>query len=316
MTVDPEDDKVAAAFASFRAESAAQFPPPPVNELLGRAPAAQRRRRLVSLAAVVGACTAVTAGGFAVASTIGPIAFGPQPADETTTIAETSASEEAPTLSIGDPASPQSAGDEGETPTTAPLSESFIVIPENAEWDAAPDEWSQDCGTGPQEADLETWTITADTGWRINDSAQDPGTAAGDYQYEYGTLLDLDADGAHDDVLLELACGDTASGVGAFTWVESESTLELIAWVWEPEGSDTTVDIQSVEDGVIGLGGYESHPETWSAEYVWDPAAEDFVVVEDEATSEPTPTESATSSAPSETPTADESTAAASSSGS
>lgn len=66
-----DDAAVKAAFAAYKADAPRAFEPPPVDDLIMSSPASLRKRRLASLAAVVGACTAVTAGGFAVAQTIG-----------------------------------------------------------------------------------------------------------------------------------------------------------------------------------------------------------------------------------------------------
>lgn len=309
MTIDPEDEKVAAAFASLRAESASHFPPPPVNELLGRGPAALRRRRLVSLAAVVGACTAVTAGGFAVAQTLGPLSGGPDTTASSAAVSETPDPDDEGTTRLGDPASPHVGESGDETATVAPEDGSVIVIDPAAWWENSPDAWGGYCATGPLPFDTESWTIGGESGWHLVDPAPDPEIAtAHDYVHDYGRPLDLDADGDADDVLLELGCDTVATGVAAFTWDETGTNLHLLGWVWEPEGSSESVDIQLVADGVITLGGYDEHPKTWQTRYQWD--GEAFAPVEDAATAEPTPTESAHSpTPPAETPTSDDATA-------
>lgn len=305
MTIDPEDEQVAAAFASLKAESSAHFPPPPVNELIMRGPAALRRRRLVSLAAVFGACTAVTAGGFAVAQTLGPLSGGPAPADNGTAGIVTSTADASPSFEIGDPESRPVGESDEDADTTAPDGEPVIEIEPAAWWADTPDAWGTYCESGPQPFDAESWTITGESGWKIMDPAQDPDiTDATDHVHDYDRPLDLDADGDKDDVLLELGCDEVATGVAAFTWDEAGTGLHLLGWVWEPEGSSETVDIRLVADGVITLGGYDEKPETWQDRYRWD--GEAFALLPDDAPDEPTPEETATSPAPSETPTAED----------
>jgi hypothetical protein len=307
MTVDPDDDKVAAAFASFKAESAAQFPPPPVNELLGRAPAAQRRRRLVSLAAIVGACTAVTAGGFAVAQTIGPIAFGPEPSGTGGTSAQVSESDEATSFSIGDPASPQSSG--GEAPTETPVipAETTLVITDPGEYDDA-------CTGGSLGLDVEDWSFTDETPWAI---VFDPEAGV------EPVLGDVNGDGA-DDVVTVLECRPADSedvftvGVAAFSWNEDGTSLEQLGWVWEPKTLTSTVAVTAIEEGVVVVDAANpGYPEyTGEFRYVWDAEAEAFSLVETEEPTEATPSESTSSPDPAETPTADESAQSTASSGS
>jgi hypothetical protein len=306
MTFDPEDDKVAAAFASLKADAAAQFPPPPVNELLGRAPAAQRRRRLVSLAAVVGACTAVTAGGFAVAQTIGPIAFGPEPSGTGNTSAEVSETDDTTSFSIGDPASPQSTGDEAPTETPVIPAETTLVITD-------PGEYGDACADGSLGLDVEDWTFTDETPWAI---AFDPAGVG-------PVLGDVNGDGA-DDVVTVLECrpADTEDaftvGVAAFSWNEDGTSLEQLGWVWEPKTLTSTVAVTAVEEGVVVVDASNpGYPEfTGEFQYAWDAEAEAFSLVEAEEPTEPTPSESTSSPAPAETPTADESTQSTDSSGS
>lgn len=314
MTIDPEDEKVAAAFASLKAESAAHFPPPPVNELIMRGPAALRRRRLVSLAAVVGACTAVTAGGFAVAQTLGPLSGGPDATTSTSAATDTAEPEGDGSTRLGDPASPHVDESGDESASTGPEGEPVLVIEPNYWWDDAPNAWSKNCATGPVPFDPETWEITGDSAWDLLDPAPDPEhpNATG-YVHDYDEPLDLDADGDADDVLLELGCDTLASGVAMFTWDETGTRLELADWVWEPEGAET-VDIQNVADGVISLGGHTADQEPWHQRFKWDAELGEIEPIVDDATEEPTPDDETTSSPePDETPTAAETTPSASS---
>jgi hypothetical protein len=306
MTIDPEDEKVAAAFASLKAESSAHFPPPPVNELIMRGPAALRRRRLVSLAAVVGACTAVTAGGFAVAQTLGPLTGGPDAAATTSAVVDSAEPEGDGTTIIGDPASPDSDEPGDETATTGPEGEPVLVIEPNYWWDGAPDAWSAGCETGPVPFDPETWQITGDSLWDIVDPASSTGLpSSSSYLHDYDQPLDLDADGDADDVLLELGCDTLATGVALFTWDESGTSLELVDWVWEPEGAQT-VEIQGVADGVITLGGYSADQEPWQKRYQWDTGLGEIEPIVDDPTTDPTPDETTSSPEPGETPTTSE----------
>jgi hypothetical protein len=311
MTIDPEDEKVAAAFASLKAESSAHFPPPPVNELIMRGPASLRRRRLVSLAAVVGACTAVTAGGFAVAQTLGPLSGGPETATSSAAVTGTAEIDGDGTTRLGDPASPHvtETGDESATP--GPEGEPVLVIEPNYWWDDAPNAWSKGCETGPQPFDPQTWKITDDSAWDIVDPAPDPEHPnATDYVHDYDEPLDLDADGDADDVLLELGCDKLATGVALFTWDETGTRLELVDWVWEPEGA-ATVDIQLVADGVISLGGHTAEGEPWHKRYEWDTELGEIEPIQEDATADPTPDATTSSPAPTETPTVEETTPAA-----
>lgn len=307
MTFDPEDDQVAAAFASLKADAAAQFPPPPVNELLGRAPAAKRRRQLVSLAAVVGACTAVTAGGFAVAQTIGPIAFGPEPPGAGSTSVEAATSDETPSYSLGDPVSPHASGGEDPTETPAIPTETTLVITD-------PGEYGDACADVSLGLNVEDWTFTDETPWAIVFDAE---TGVGP------VLGDVNNDGA-DDVSAVLECRPEGAeavytaGVAAFAWNEDGTSLEQLGWVWEPKTLTSTVAITAIEEGVVVVDAVNpGYPEqTGEFRYVWDPEAEVFSPVETEEPTEPTPTESESSPAPAETPTADESAASTDSSGS
>ncbi|MDN3241042.1 hypothetical protein [Glycomyces tritici] len=305
MTFDPDDDKVTAAFASLRADAAAQFPPPPVNELLGRAPAAKRRRRLVSLAAIAGACTAVTAGGFAVAQTIGPIAFGPEPSDNESASVEVATSDETPSFSIGDPASPHASGGEEPAEETEIPAETTLVITD-------PGEYGDACADVSLGLNVEDWTFTDETPWAIASGAG------------VGPVLgDVDGDGG-DDVAAVLECRPEGTddvftvGVAAFSWNEDGTSLEQLGWVWEPKALTSTVAISSITDGVVTVDAVNpGHPDqTGSFQYVWNADTGSFAPVEHEAPTSPVPSESSSSPAPNETPTADESAAATASSGS
>lgn len=298
MTVDPEDDQVRAAFASLKAESSAHFPPPPVNELIMRGPAALRRRKLVSLAAIVGACTAVTAGGFAVAQTLGPLAGGPESSDDGNKAVATSPSGETPSFDIGDPASPES--DEHESPSEQPSipAETTLVVTD-------PGEYGDACAAESLGLNVEDWTFTDETPWSIVFDAE-----AG-----VGPVLgDVDGDGV-DDVAAVLECrpegGDVLTvGVSAFSWNEDGTSLEQLGWVWEPHTLKASVAITSIEDGVITVEAADpTYPEhTGEFQYVWDAETGDFTAVEDDATTEPEPDESPSSPSPDETPTAGETT--------
>lgn len=305
MTVDPEDDKVAAAFASFKAESAAQFPPPPVNELLGRAPAAQRRRRLVSLAAIVGACTAVTAGGFAVAQTIGPIAFGPEPSGTENSSMQVSESDETTSFSIGDPASPHASGGEEPTETAAIPAETTLVITD-------PGDFGDACTAVSLGLNVEDWTFSDETAWRIA------------FDDERGPVLgDVNGDGA-DDVTAVLECRPDDSdivfyaGVAAFSWNEDGTSLEQLGWVWEPYSIEGTVSAVAVADGVITVDAQDTSSPAYTGEfkYSWDPEAEAFAPVATEEPTETPTTETTSSPLPAETPTTEESAQSTASSGS
>lgn len=307
MTFDPDDDKVAAAFASLKADSAAQFPPPPVNELLGRAPAAKRRRRLVSLAAIAGACTAVTAGGFAVAQTIGPIAFGPEPSDGESTSVEASTSDETPSFSIGDPASPHASGGEEPTEEAEIPAETTLVITD-------PGEYGDACADVSLGLNVEDWTFTDETPWAI----------AFDAEAGVGPVLgDVDGDGG-DDVAAVLECRPEGAddvftaGVAAFSWNEDGTSLEQLGWVWEPKALTSTVAITSIAEGVVTVDAVNpGHPDqTGSFQYVWNAGTGSFAPVEHDAPTSPAPSESSSSPAPHESPTADESAAPTASSGS
>ncbi|THV27586.1 hypothetical protein [Glycomyces paridis] len=293
MTTDPhEDAAVAAAFANLRAASSEQFPPPPVDELIMRGPAALRRRRLVSLAAVLGACTAVTAGGFAVAQTLGPLTGGAGTTGTGAATVTAPASDDSPSASPGDGASPQT--DEGAAPTTTPAAPAddlaALIVEGPFEGD-----WAEPCGSGPQEADFTTWVITAETGWSITAVAEG----------------DADGDGEPDTVLA-LTC-DGRTGVAAFAMqdADDEQVLASFAWVWQPDGDHEATGIAAVEDGSVTVEGTDAADAAWTVHYEWD--GEAFVLVEAPATTDPTPTESTTSASPAETPSTDAAAASTSS---
>jgi len=296
MTIEPHEDDaaVAAAFASLRSASAAHFPPPPVDELIMRGPAALRRRRLVSLAAVVGACTAVTAGGFAVAQTLGPLYGGPD-AGENGAVVDTSTEEGSPSVSIGDPVTPGGPGGQSTMSTPPPPADDLeaLIITGPFEGD-----WAESCTIGSQDADFESWEITADTGWSIASVAEG----------------DADGDGEN-DTLLALTC-EEQTGVAAFTMEEDADGNPVLAsfgWVWQPDGAHELTAITAVEDGTVAIEVLDEAEAAWAVRYEWDGDA--FVIVDDTATNEPTASESPTSEAPDETPTTDAGTTASTSSG-
>jgi len=297
MTIEPrEDDQaVAAAFASLNAASAEHFPPPPVDELIMRGPASLRRRRLVSLAAVVGACTAVTAGGFAVAQTLGPLTGGSDSDNNGPAIQSTSTEDGTANLPHGGPNDPQSEGGVETTAVPAPPGEDLEVLVIDGPFEG---DWAETCVSGPQTADFEAWAITADTGWSITAVAEG----------------DVDGDDVVEQILA-LTCGEQ-TGVAAFTTEEDEDEDPVLAsfgWVWQPDGTHEVTAITAVEDGTVALEGLDEADAAWTDRYLWD--GEAFVVVDDTATAEPTESESSSSPAPDETPTTD-STSAATSSGS
>ncbi|MCD0444790.1 hypothetical protein LO763_14315 [Glycomyces sp. A-F 0318] len=300
MSIEPHDDDraVAAAFASLKAESGAHFPPPPVDDLIMRGPAALRRRRLVSLAAVVGACTAVTAGGFAVAQTLGPLAGGPESTDAGGAVVETS-SDEAPSASPYDPASPGMSGGESAASTPSPPAGGLEALVVDGPFEG---DWAASCATGVQTADFDSWKITGDTGWSI------AGVAEGD----------ADGDGEY-DTILALRC-DEKIGVAAFTMEEDADEGPVLAsfgWVWQPDGEHELTAVTEVEDGVVAIEGLDEAGEAWTARYEWDGEAEAFVLVDDGPTTEPTPDDETSSSpVPSETPTTDAGASASTTSGS
>ncbi|WP_030144553.1 hypothetical protein [Glycomyces sp. NRRL B-16210] len=296
MTDEPLDDEaVAAAFAEMKAAAAAQFPPPPVHEMLMRGPAALRRRRLVSLAAVLGACTAVTAGGFAVAQTLGPLTGGINPAGPGSANVGSSASDDEPSSWPGETTTPE--GEPGETVTTTPAAPADHI---EALWVNGPLEgdWAASCATGPQEADFTAWEITADSGWSISAVAEG----------------DADGDGTNDTVLALTCAGRT--GVAAFSMQHGDTgpVLASFGWVWQPAGADDLVAIDLVEDGGVALEGTDGAAAPWADRYEWD--GEEFVHVDEPEADEPSPTETSASPTPSETPTATDGAAASSSSGS
>lgn len=248
---EPGDEAITAAFAAYRADAPSAFPPPSVDDLIMSGPAALRRRRLVSLAAVLGACTAVTAGGFAVAQTIGSLPKEPEQGTSAGVAQEPSSSEHEPGTQPGDPATPEP---DGEAPTTEATG-----APEGTGQVLDLEGWTGACAGGTFGIDTETWEFTDETAWTV---AAD---AAGD----------LDGDGAAETVLA-LSC-DGATGVAAFT--AAEDGLDHLAWVWQPDESQRFSEITGVDDGVITLQGLGASASTWTARYEWD--GESFVAIDE-----------------------------------
>jgi hypothetical protein len=288
---DREHETVKAAFESLKAESAAHFPPPPVDELIMRGPASLRRRRLVSLAAVVGACTAVTAGGFAVAQTLGPLKGEPDAAESSNGPVSSSEADDGPT---GNPGSPSSDEDDDDTATTftpAPPADDIEALLIEGPFEG---EWAKDCAPGLQDADFESWEITGDTGWSIAFAAEG----------------DADGDGENDTVLA-LTCGEQ-TGVAAFAAGEDEDGEPVLAsfgWVWQPDAAHEPTAVTAVEAGTVTLDGTDTATGgVWTVKYAWNAEDEVFELVDEGATSEPTADPSEDASTPGETPTTDGST--------
>ncbi|WP_026931024.1 hypothetical protein [Glycomyces tenuis] len=269
----PRDDAVAAAFAAYKADAPAAFPPPPVDELIMSGPAALRRRRLVSLAAVVGACTAVTAGGFAVAQTLGSLPSQPDEDSAETVAQGPSSSDHTPGAQLDDPATPQV---EDESPS-AEDTEASVVIGQSvrvAEWG--------ECAGGVLDVDFGTWEFTEETDWSI------VANAGGD----------IDGDQSP-ETILALQCGERTA-VAAFT--PAADGLEHLAWVWrQPDESQRFSEIAGVEDGTITLQGLGAASETWTARYEWD--GEAFVAIDDAPTTEPSSSATTATPDPGETQT-------------
>ncbi|HLU27937.1 MAG TPA: hypothetical protein VKZ65_05830 [Glycomyces sp.] len=263
---EPGDEAIAAAFAAYRAEAPSAFAPPPVDELIMSGPAALRRRRLVSLAAVLGACTAVTAGGFAVAQTLGSLPKEPEQGASSGVAQEPNSSEHVPGTQPGTPTTPGADGEAPPAETTGP--------PEGPGEVLVLDGWAGGCAGGSFAIDTASWEFADETAWTV---AAD---AAGD----------LDGDGAAETVLA-LSCEGT-TGVAAFT--ASEDGLEQLAWVWQPDESQRFSEIADVADGVITLQGSGAASATWTARYEWD--GEAFVAIDEAPATEPS------SSATTETP--------------
>lgn len=272
--VDPGDDAVAAAFAAYRAEAPASFEPRPVDELLMSGPAALRRRRLLSLAAVVGACTAVTAGGFAVAQTIGSLPKEPERDSQAAVVQESSSSERSPGTPPGAPEAPHSEGEDATSEhTQTPGLDGPIVLVE---------EWDGHCDGGAFGVDLDSWEFTDETDWAI-------------LAHEGG---DVDGDG-ESETLLVLACGDRTA-VAAFE--PHEGGLDHFGWVWrQPDSSQEFSEIADIDDGLITLQGIGDASETWTARYLWD--GESFVTVDDEPSTAPSTSDPATTPDSGETQT-------------
>lgn len=272
--VEPGDDAITAAFAAYRAEAASSFEPPPVDDLIMSGPAALRRRRLLSLAAVLGACTAVTAGGFAVAQTIGSLPKEPEKDSQAAVVQESSASEHSPGTRPGAPETTRP-DDEDSTSehTQAPgVDEPTVLV----------DEWDEHCVGGTFGIDLDSWEFTDDTDWSI--LAHVDG--------------DVDGDGAP-ETLLALACGDRTA-VAAFE--PHESGLDHFGWVWrQSDSSQEFSEIADIDDGMVTLQGLGDASETWTARYVWD--GESFVTVDDEPSTDPSTSDPATTPDSGETQT-------------
>lgn len=270
---EPRDDAVADAFAAYRAQASTAFEPPPVDELLMSGPAALRRRRLVSLAAVVGACTAVTAGGFAVAQTLGSIPTEPDRGPANSVVQDSSSSEQTSQEQPDDPATPEV---EDESPTSedteVPIGQGQSVI--LAEWG--------ECAGGTFAVDFETWEFTDETDWSI------VADASGDVDGEDGS-----------EAVLALECGDRTA-VAAFS--PHEDGLDHLAWVWrQPDESRRFSEFAGIDDGVIALQGLDDASETWTARYEWD--GEDFVEIDEAPTTEPSSSATATTPGSDETQT-------------
>ncbi|GAA1685650.1 hypothetical protein GCM10009830_36450 [Glycomyces endophyticus] len=285
---DREHETVKAAFDGLKADAAGQFPPPPVRELIMRGPAALRRRRLVSLAAVVGACTAVTAGGFAVAQTLGPLKGEPDAAESANGPVSSAESDDGPTGFPGSPSSDEDDDGAATTFTPSPPADDIEALLIEGPFEG---DWAEDCAAGLQDADFESWEITGDTGWSIAFAAEG----------------DADGDGPVDTVLA-LTCGEQ-TGVAAFAAGEDEDGEPVLAsfgWVWQPDGAHAPTAVTAVEAGKVTLEGVDAATaEAWTVAYAWNAETGMFALVDDGATSEPTTDPSETPSTPAETPTSD-----------
>ncbi|GAB3645677.1 hypothetical protein [Glycomyces tarimensis] len=271
---EPRDDAIAAAFAAYRADAPSAFPPPSVDDLIMSGPAALRRRRIVSFAAVLGACTAVTAGGFAVAQTIGSTPKEPEPSAPPSAVHGSPSSEESEGTELGAPLTPEAEDEPSSEDAEMPVGdghEQELVI---GDWDGV-------CAGGSFDVDLDTWEFAEDTEWTV---AAD---AAGD----------LDADGTAEAVLA-LTCADRTA-VAAFT--AREGGLEPLAWVWQPDESQQFSEIAGIEAGVITLQGLGAASETWTVRYEWD--GEAFVAIDDEPSTEPSSPATTATPGPGETQT-------------
>ncbi|WP_100447842.1 hypothetical protein [Glycomyces xiaoerkulensis] len=270
---EPGDEAIRSAFASYREEAAANFPPPPVDDLIMSGPAALRRRRLVSLAAVAGACTVVTAGGFAVAQTLGSMPERTEPEDPPPVVNGSTSQDPSEGTQLGDPAPPETepapGGDEDDG--SGDEGETLTIVI---------DDWSQVCEGGSFEVDQDL-EFTGEPDWAI----------------EQAVVADVDGDDASDTVMA-LTCQD-ATAVAAFTG--SEAGLEHLAWVWRPDGSQELEEIAGTDGGVVTLQGLSDASETWTASFEWD--GEAFVEIDDEPSTEPSPSEDSETPEPDETQT-------------
>ncbi|GAB3224738.1 hypothetical protein GCM10027447_13640 [Glycomyces halotolerans] len=269
---EPGDDAVAAAFAAYRADAPSAFPPPSVDDLIMSGPAALRRRRIVSLAAVVGACTAVTAGGFAVAQTLG----SPEPAEQAPpTALQGPASESSPQdTQLGATQAPPTGGaGEDEATATAGADEASSTI--------AVGDWDGVCAGGSFEVDTETWELTDGSEWTVGQAL----------------VGDVTGDEAPETVL-SLTCRERTA-VAAFSGDQSD--LAHMAWVWQPDESQALSEIAGLEAGVITLQGLDDASATWTARYEWDGGA--FVAIDQEPSTGPSPSETPATPEPDETHT-------------
>lgn len=266
----PDDESIRSAFDAYRAEASANFPPGSADDLLMSGPAKLRRRRLVSLAAVVGACTAVTAGGFAVAQTLGSIPK--QTAQEDPPAAtQNSVDAEDDEPELGDPYSPEVSRetDESADDDADDSLENTIVLAD----------WGEDCAGGEYVLDFSTWEFAEDTDWSVRQSV----------------VADV-VGGEAQEAVLALSCGERTA-VAVFS--PDGNALQHLAWVWrQPDESQELSEITGADDGVITLQGLGEASETWTARYEWD--GEAFVEIDDEPTSDPSPSEET------DTPAADE----------
>ena len=256
------DEAIRSAFDAYRAESAANFPPGSVDDLIMSGPARLRRRRIVSLAAVVGACTAVTAGGFAVAQTLGTLPKQTAQEDPPAAVSQGAVgAEDGARPELNDPYSPEASegsADVSEDSEGAEGPETTIVV---ADWDEV-------CDGGEFVLDFSTWTFTEETDWAVQQSV----------------VADVTGDEV-DEVVLALTCGEHTA-VAAFG--PDGDDLRHLGWVWtQPDRSQRLSEIEGVEAGVITLQGLGDASETWTARYGWD--GTDFVEIEDEPTTDPSP---------------------------
>lgn len=273
---EPGDESIRSAFDAYRAEASANFPPGSVDDLLMSGPAKLRRRRLVSLAAVLGACTAVTAGGFAVAQTLGSIPKQTGPDDPEAASQGTVSSESTEDTQLGDPYSPETSEETDASTGSSPGAESEQTTIVLADWEGV-------CEGGEFDLDFSTWAFTEETDWTVQQSV----------------VADVAGDEAQ-EVVLALSCGERTA-VAAFS-PAGGSSLEHLAWVWQqPDESQELSEIEGVEAGVITLQGLGEASATWTARYEWD--GEAFVKKVEAPTTSPSPSAETDTPAPDETQT-------------